>query len=72
MLFFFFSFSTLPSENKVFLCAVQMVPSCGLTVYFRHLFFFKEKNPRRGNKQTKTNNKTKHRRLTLYLEEHLN
>lgn len=37
----FFFFSTFPNENKtVFLCAVQMVPSCSLTILFLLFFFF--------------------------------
>lgn len=51
----------------MFLCAVQMVPSCGLTVHFCLLFLIKEKNPRRGVK----NSKTKDGGLIFYLEEHL-
>lgn len=57
--FFFFSIFYLPNENKAFICAVQMVPSCGLTVYFLPSFFLflikvkEKKNPRRG-KPTKT------------------
>jgi len=41
-------FSTFPNENKtVFLCAVQMVPSCSLTILFLLFFFFfnYRKNP---------------------------
>lgn len=38
---FFFFFPTFPNKNKtVFLCAVQMVPSCSLTVLFLLFFFF--------------------------------
>lgn len=52
-----------------FLCAVQMVPSCGLTIYFfAILFFLIKKNPRRGKKI----NKTIHRKLMCHPEEYLN
>lgn len=49
----FLFFSTFPNENKtVFLCAVQMVPSCSLTILFFAIFFLlllltKEKTQRK-------------------------
>lgn len=48
----------------MFLRAVQMVPSCGLTVYFCIIFLIKENNPRRGQLLLQTN-KAKHGRLTF-------
>lgn len=43
-----FFFSTFPNKNKtVFLCAVQMVPSCSLTILFLLFFFQLKEKPRR-------------------------
>lgn len=44
-----FFFPTFPNENKtVFLCAVQMVPSCSLTILFLLFSFFQLKEKPRG------------------------
>jgi hypothetical protein len=49
---FFFNFILYSMKTK-FLCAVQMVPSCGLPVIFAILFFFLLKEKKKSQKGEK-------------------